>query len=466
MKLQKEYLLAIFGIIAFLVVGILILVYFKISDVFYFAVGAIIIGIIAAIYYVWKSTIAKKNILWLKASKEKTATEAKEIYLKAEGVLNKISKDVSDMNIDTEQEMLNKARATLISLGCFTARYELIYPKLENLSLSYLQQKKKDVEECVNKIYASLKTKFQEKISAFCKNLNKAIDSAKNVGFEADKFFFDENVKDIDDAIEKTAKLRSKFLEIYNSLYEQVLNLEQIASNRHDTSRQKEKILSVSGNNDFLGLSVFVVIKNELNNLLADDVLKLREALFNIDVESLKNGDILNEEEKKELVSIMNAAKNMNALTIKDIDILETKYKNLLKRAIQKIQTNIISSENFISQQELPAELKELVIEQPAEQHISDEFAEVNISDNVNNIPLNIFASKCFEEIRHKQAIFEKGDMIRRILKNYPVVKDMVEKIIAQKGIVSVNDLKVNYAKEFLICYKFKNPDKADKIKI
>ena len=45
MKLQKEYLLAILGIAAFLSVGALILVYFKISDVFYFAVGAVIIGI-------------------------------------------------------------------------------------------------------------------------------------------------------------------------------------------------------------------------------------------------------------------------------------------------------------------------------------------------------------------------------------------------------------------------------------
>ncbi|PKP57240.1 MAG: hypothetical protein CVT89_04840 [Candidatus Altiarchaeales archaeon HGW-Altiarchaeales-2] len=229
MKLQKEYLLAIFGIIAFLLVGVAMLVYFGISNVFYFAVAVIVIGIIVAVYYVWKSTTAKKNILWLKASKEKTAAETKEIYLKTNAVLDKISKEVQDMDIDAEKEMLNKARTTLISLECFTAKYDLIYPKLEKLNLSYLQQKKKDVEDKVNKIHQDIKTKFQAWISDFYKNLNKIIDDARDVGFEVNNFAFDENVKNTDDAIEKTAQLRNKFSEIYKSIYAQILNLEQIA---------------------------------------------------------------------------------------------------------------------------------------------------------------------------------------------------------------------------------------------
>ena len=56
----------------------------------------------------WKSTTAKKNVLWLKASKEKTAEETKEIYLGAVDKLDKISSQFSDINIDAEKEMLNK----------------------------------------------------------------------------------------------------------------------------------------------------------------------------------------------------------------------------------------------------------------------------------------------------------------------------------------------------------------------
>jgi len=167
MKLQKEYLLAILGIAAFLSVGALILVYFKISDVFYFAVGAVIIGIGVAVYYVWKSTTAKKNVLWLKASKEKTAEETKEIYMGVVDKLDKISSQFSDINIDAEKEMLNNAKMTMISLGCFTSKYDLIYPKLEVLNLSYLVQKKKDVEDKVNKIYLDTKTKFQRYLFKF-----------------------------------------------------------------------------------------------------------------------------------------------------------------------------------------------------------------------------------------------------------------------------------------------------------
>ncbi len=456
MKLQKEYLLAIFGIIAFLLVGVAMLVYFGISNVFYFAVAVIVIGIIVAVYYVWKSTTAKKNILWLKASKEKTAAETKEIYLKTNAVLDKISKEVQDMDIDAEKEMLNKARTTLISLECFTAKYDLIYPKLEKLNLSYLQQKKKDVEDKVNKIHQDIKTKFQAWISDFYKNLNKIIDDARDVGFEVNNFAFDENVKNTDDAIEKTAQLRNKFSEIYKSIYAQILNLEQIAGNRVDTSQQKEKILSASTYNDFYGLSMFIVIKNELNGLLANDVLKLKKALFNLDVGNLKDGNILSEEEKKELGSIMNAAKTMNSATLKDIALIETKYRNFLKNTTQKIRNNIIASENFVRQQELP---QELVINQ----HGMDIIQPFEISDT---LPLNLFAQQCFEKIRSMQTIFEKNDVVRRIIKNYPVIKDMIEKAITQKGTVSVTDLKVNYAKEFLIYYKFKNPDKADKISI
>ncbi|OQX22184.1 MAG: hypothetical protein BWK75_01400 [Candidatus Altiarchaeales archaeon A3] len=456
MKLQKEYLLAILGIVAFLFVGALILVYFKISDVFYFAVGAIIIGIVIAVYYVWKSTTAKKNILWLKASKEKTAAETREIYLKADSTLNKILKEVPDMNIDAEKEMLNKARTALISLGCFTAKYDLIYPKLEALNLSYLVQKKRDVEDRVNKIYADIKTKFQKWISGYYGNLNKIINDARDVGFEVNNFVFDENVKNIDDATEKTAQLKNKFSEIYNSLYKGVSNLEQIAGKRADTSQQREKILSASAHNDFYGLSMFIVIKNELNGLLANDVLKLKEALFNLDVGNLKDGNILSEEEKKELGSIMNAAKTMNSATLKDIALIETKYRNFLKNTTQKIRTNIIASENFVSQQELP---QELVINQ----HKTDIIQPFEISDT---LPLNVWTQMYFEKIKSMQTIFEKNDVVRRIIKNYPIVKDMIEKAITQKGIVSVTDLKVNYAKEFLIYYKFKNQDKADKVKI
>ncbi|OIQ05967.1 MAG: hypothetical protein AUK59_01705 [Candidatus Altarchaeum sp. CG2_30_32_3053] len=456
MKLQKEYLLTILGIAAFLSVGALILVYFKISDVFYFAVGAVIIGIGVAVYYVWKSTTAKKNVLWLKASKEKTAEETKEIYMGVVDKLDKISSQFSDINIDAEKEMLNNAKMTMISLGCFTSKYDLIYPKLEVLNLSYLVQKKKDVEDKVNKIYLDTKTKFQKWISEYYKNLNKIIDDAKNVGFETENFTFDENVKNTDDAIEKILQLRNKFSEIYNSLYREVLNLEKIVSRRVDTSQQKEKILSASTNNNFYGLGMFIVVKNELNNLLANDVLKLKEAVFNLDVGNLKDGNILSEDEKKELVSVMNAAKTMSPLTIKDIDVIETKYRNFLKNTTQKIYTNIIASENFIRQQELPQEIvqnqQETDINRPAE-----------ISDA---LPLDVWTHRSFEKIKSMQATFEKNDLIRRIIKNYPIIKDMIEKIILQRGSVSVNDLKVNYAKEFLVYYKFKNPDKADKVKI
>ncbi len=469
MKLQKEYLLAIFGIIAFLLVGVAMLVYFGISNVFYFAVAVIVIGIIAAIYYVWKSTTAKKNILWLKASKEKTAAETKEIYLKTNVALDKISKEVPDINIDAEKEMLNKARTTLISLECFTAKYDLIYPKLEKLNLSYLQQKKKDVEDKVNKIHLDIKAKFQKWISEYCKNLNKIIDDAKNVGFEIENFTFDENVKNTDDAIEKTAQLRNKFSEIYKSLYSQVSDLEQIAGRRIDTTPQTEKILSAVADKNFYGLSVLIVVKNELNNLLANDVSKLKEEVFNIDVSNLKDGNILSEDEKKELASIMNAVKTMNPSTIKDIALIETKYRNFLKNTTQKIRTNIISSENFVGRQELPEEFKELVTIQPRQYNgeLNSEFHDSNVkTDKTDNIPLNVFVQQCFENIRSMQAIFEKNDLIRRIIKNYPVIKDMIEKIISQKGSVSVDDFKINYAKEFLIYYKFKNPDKADKVKL
>ncbi|MDI6730805.1 MAG: hypothetical protein QMD06_04615 [Candidatus Altarchaeum sp.] len=469
MKLQKEYLLAIFGIIAFLLVGVAMLVYFGISNVFYFAVAVIVISIIVAVYYVWKSTTAKKNILWLKASKEKTATEIKEIYLKTNATLDKISKEVPDMNIDAEKEMLNNARTALISLECFTAKYDLIYPKLEKLNLSYLQQKKKDVQDKVNKIHPDIKAKFQKWISKYYKNLNKIIDDAKNVGFEIENFTFDENVKNTDDAIEKTAQLRNKFSEIYRSLYSQVSGLEQITGRRIDTTPQIEKILSAGADKNFYGLSVLIIVKNELNNLLADDVSKLKENVFNLDVSNLKDGNILSEDEKKELVSIMNAVKTMNSLTIKDIALIETKYKNFLKNTIQKILTNIIASENFVRQQELPEEFKKLVTIQSRQYigELNSEFHDSNVkTDKTDNIPLNVFVPQCFENIRSMQAIFEKNDLIRRIIKNYPIIKDMIEKIISQKGNVSVNDLKVNYAKEFLIYYKFKNPDKADKIRL
>ncbi len=476
MKLQKEYLLAIFGIIAFLLVGVAMLVYFGISNVFYFAVAVIVIGIITAVYYVWKSTAAKKNVLWLKASKEKTATETKEIYLKTNAALDKISKGVPDMNIDAEKEMLNKARTTLISLECFTAKYDLFYPKLEKLNLSYLQQKKKDVEDKVNKIHQDIKAKFQKWISEYYKNLNKIIDDAKNVGFEVENFTFEENVKNTDDAIEKTAQLRNKFSEIYKSLYSQVSDLEQIASKRINTTLQAEKILSAGSDKNFYGLSVLIIVKNELNNLLANDVSKLKEEVFNIDVSNLKDGNILSEDEKKELASIMNAVKTMNSSTIKNIALIETKYRNFLKNTTQKIRTNIISSENFVGRQELPEEFKELVTIQHRQSidglnselnELNGEFRDSNVNtDKTDNIPLNVFVQQCFENIKSMQAIFEKNDLIRRIIKNYPVIKDMIEKIISQKGGVSVNDLKINYAKEFLIYYKFKNPDKADKVKL
>ncbi len=476
MKLQKEYLLAIFGIIAFLLVGVAMLVYFGISNVFYFAVAVIVIGIITAVYYVWKSTAAKKNVLWLKASKEKTATETKEIYLKTNAALDKISKEVLDMNIDAEKEMLNKARTTMISLECFTAKYDLIYPKLEKLNLSYLQQKKKDVEDKVNKIHQDIKAKFQKWISEYYKNLNKIIDDAKNVGFEVENFTFEENVKNTDDAIEKTAQLRNKFSEIYKSLYSQVSDLEQIASKRINTTLQAEKILSAGSDKNFYGLSVLIIVKNELNNLLANDVSKLKEEVFNIDVSNLKDGNILSEDEKKELASIMNAVKTMNSSTIKNIALIETKYRNFLKNTTQKIRTNIISSENFVGRQELPEEFKELVTIQHRQSidglnselnELNGEFRDSNVNtDKTDNIPLNVFVQQCFENIKSMQAIFEKNDLIRRIIKNYPVIKDMIEKIISQKGGVSVNDLKINYAKEFLIYYKFKNPDKADKVKL
>ncbi|CEG13248.1 exported hypothetical protein [groundwater metagenome] len=476
MKLQKEYLLAIFGIIAFLLVGVAMLVYFGISNVFYFAVAVIVIGIITAVYYVWKSTAAKKNVLWLKASKEKTATETKEIYLKTNAALDKISKEVLDMNIDAEKEMLNKARTTMISLECFTAKYDLIYPKLEKLNLSYLQQKKKDVEDKVNKIHQDIKAKFQKWISEYYKNLNKIIDDAKNVGFEVENFTFEENVKNTDDAIEKTAQLRNKFSEIYKSLYSQVSDLEQIASKRINTTLQAEKILSAGSDKNFYGLSVLIIVKNELNNLLANDVSKLKEEVFNIDVSNLKDGNILSEDEKKELASIMNAVKTMNSSTIKNIALIETKYRNFLKNTTQKIRTNIISSENFVGRQELPEEFKELVTIQHRQSisglnselnELNSEFRDSNVNtDKTDNIPLNVFVQQCFENIKRMQAIFEKNDLIRRIIKNYPVIKDMIEKIISQKGGVSVNDLKINYAKEFLIYYKFKNPDKADKVKL
>ncbi|CEG13208.1 exported hypothetical protein [groundwater metagenome] len=476
MKLQKEYLLAIFGIIAFLLVGVAMLVYFGISNVFYFAVAVIVIGIITAVYYVWKSTAAKKNVLWLKASKEKTATETKEIYLKTNAALDKISKEVPDMNIDAEKEMLNKARTTMISLECFTAKYDLIYPKLEKLNLSYLQQKKKDVEDKVNKIHQDIKAKFQKWISEYYKNLNKIIDDAKNVGFEVENFTFEENVKNTDDAIEKTAQLRNKFSEIYKSLYSQVSDLEQIASKRINTTLQAEKILSAGSDKNFYGLSVLIIVKNELNNLLANDVSKLKEEVFNIDVSNLKDGNILSEDEKKELASIMNAVKTMNSSTIKNIALIETKYRNFLKNTTQKIRTNIISSENFVGRQELPEEFKELVTIQHRQSidglnselnELNGEFRDSNVNtDKTDNIPLNVFVQQCFENIKSMQAIFEKNDLIRRIIKNYPVIKDMIEKIISQKGGVSVNDLKINYAKEFLIYYKFKNPDKADKVKL
>ncbi len=483
MKLQKEYLLAIFGIIAFLLVGVAMLVYFGISNVFYFAVAVIVIGIIAAIYYVWKSTTAKKNILWLKASKEKTAAETKEIYLKTNAALDKISKEVPDMNIDAEKEMLNKARTALISLECFTAKYDLIYPKLEKLNLSYLQQKKKDVEDEVNKIHQDIKAKFQKWISEYYKNLNKIIDDAKNVGFEIENFTFDENVKNTDDAIEKVAQLKNKISEIFKSLHSQVSDLEQIAGRRIDTTQQAEKILSTATgvNKNFYELSVLIIVKNELNNLLANDVSKLKEEVFNIDVSNLNDGNILNEDEKKELASIMNAVKTMNPSTIKNIALIETKYRNFLKNTIQKIRTNIISLENFVGQQELPEEFKQLVTIQSGQYNgelnselnselnneLNSEFHDSNVkTDKTDNIPLNMFVQQCFENIRSMQAIFEKNDLIRRIIKNYPVIKDMIEKIISQKGSVSVGDLKINYANMFLIYYKFKNPDKVDKVKL
>jgi len=460
MKFQKEYLLAILGITAFLIAGVAMLVYFGISNVFYFAVAVIVVGIVIAVYYVWKSTNAKKNVLWLKASKEKTATEIKEIYLNTVSRLNKISSQFPDINIDKEKEMLNSANRTMISLGCWTSKYDLIYPKLEALNLSYLVQKKKDIEEYVNKIELEIKAKFQKEISEYHKNLNKIIDDAKNVGFVVENFTLDENVQNINDAIEKAMQLRNKFSEIYNSCYSQVSDFEQLARKRVDTTMQSEKISSAGLNKNFYGLSILVIVKNELNNLLADDVSKLKEVVFNLDVNNLKDGNILSEDEKKELSSIMNAVKTMNASTIKDIDIIETKYRNFLKKTMEKMKTNILSSEDFVKQQELPPEL---VMNRQKNNDINIQSQSVEIPDA---LPLNVWTQQCFENIRNMQAIYEKNDLIRRIIKNYPIIKGMIEKAILQKGDVSVGDLKVNYAKEFLIYYKFKNPDKADKVKI
>jgi len=455
MKIEKEYLMAVFGIFVFLIAGIVVLNYFGVSHVFYFVVMLIITGLIIAVYYVWKTTTEKKNVLWLKASKEKTANEIKEIYLNALKNLDKISSQFPEMDINSEKEMMNNVNMTMISLGCFTVKYDLIYPKLEKLNLSYLVQKKRDIEEEINKIDKNLISKFQKYISEYYKNLNKIIEECKNVGLKLENFEFDENVKNVNDAIEKMIYLKNKFYLIYDSVYSQVSELESIAGSRYNTSIQKEKILSAT--KDFYGLSTLIVVKHELNDTLFNDVLKLKNAVFNVDANNLKDENILNDDEKQELISIMNAVKNMNEYTIKDIETVEKKYKEILKNAIKKIRENIISSQNFINQQELPEELVSKY------NKINLENFNIEVPDN---LPIDIFANKCLENIKKMNEIFEKKDTIRRIIKNYPVIKSLIEKRIQEKGSVSPGDLKVNHAEEFLIYYRFKNPDKADKVKI
>ncbi|MFN3527574.1 MAG: LytS/YhcK type 5TM receptor domain-containing protein, partial [Candidatus Altarchaeaceae archaeon] len=278
LKEVEEYLIAIVGIVALLIAGVIILIYYGTQSLFYLFVIIIIIGIGGWIYTTSRKRKKKKEMNWLRSSKEKIATEIKDLYLSTEKNLNKILE--LDENIDVNKEMneLRYVRVSLASIGCYTQNYDLIYKSLEKINLSFLTQKRKEIGDEIKRISTSAIEKLKFKISEIYLNLRNIINDAENSGYNIEKLNIDVEINSIEEGIKKIEFLRNKEREIFDKIYNEMLNLKSIASKIQNIDEIENEILLIQ--KDFNGMRKIIEIRKKLNEILKNKVNEVKEAIY------------------------------------------------------------------------------------------------------------------------------------------------------------------------------------------
>jgi len=454
MKL-KDYITAIIGIIAFLAIGIVILIYYRVSDVFYFMLGIIIIGIFVWLYTALRKRQSKKSITWLKNSKEKAANEIKEIYLNTEKNLNEIL-GLNEISIDQEERELKYIKMNLASLGCYTQSYELIPTTLGKLNLSYLAQKKKEINEAIKKIENSVTEKLNYKISELYSNLRIITTDAKNAGFNINELNIDTKINNIREGIEKINFLRNKEREIFDALHLEILNLENLASKIQDTSEIKNNISLIERNFD--GMKKTIEIRKKLNEILEKKVDEVKESIYK--GQRKLSSITLMEDEKEEFENIVQGIENLNIKNIGNIETIENEYRNFLKRLLQRLQEKF--SDNI---RNYSVEIPEWLKRKYGKENESAIENSINISIE-ESLNIKEWTDKVIEKIIYMEKQCENVNIAERIMRSCKVVFEIIDRVIANKGYVTPDDLSVNYKEDFLYLYMEKHPEEADKVKI
>lgn len=449
----RDYLIAIVGIVALLVIGIIILIYYGTSAVFYLMMIIIIVGIGGWIYNISRIKSKQKDKLWLRNSKERVATEIKDLYLTTEKNLKRISELNENIDVKEEENQLMYAKANLISLGCYTQSYDIIYKTLEKANLSFLTQRKKEIEDVIKRISNSVVEKLAFKISEIYLNLRNIISEAESAGFNIEKLNVDTKINSMEEGIEKINFLRNKEKEIFDIIYKETLNLEGVASKVQNTEEIKNEILSIKKGDE----KKLIGIRKKLNEILGNKVNEVKESIY----ESQRKLSLisLTENDKKEFENIVKSIENLNLKNIAEIEKIESNYRNFLKNLLELRKQNftILSDKNI----EIPEWLKIKYGGKENENLTEKLNAPIDESLNIVN-----FADQIIEKIIYAEKRQDNVNIPEKIMKASNVVFKIIDDIIEKKGFVTSNDLSVSYKEDFLRLYKERYPENANKIKI
>jgi len=458
MKRAKNYLIAILAIGSFLGIGWVLLALFGTSSVYFFAVMLIVSAILLSILYVWKTSKAKKNIGWLRISKEKVLSEIKENYLETEKQLNTIENLV---DVNKEVKEFTAVRRDIALLGCYSSQFEIIGSMLNRYNLSFLTQKKSEIDSKINKIRDSAFPKCKYKLDEIAKNISLEMKDLKDTGFNTPELNLDTEVRNLSEAAKKFEYFNEKILNIIKLCDSECTNLLDIIKSKLELGKiDNAKISDIENElaqarkkSGLESLSLYARAREKLNTILKNEIDNIKNIIKNKDMTRILESKVLSEENEKELRDLINKFEKIDNNSIGNFDALLNEYKTCIKNTVYSAYNTLIKMEENLSSRDLPEWLWKKNI------RVYDFNAVVNDKQD-----LALFNEEALMKINKILDRYDLDDLVMGIIDNYDVVEKIIEKTLNDKGKVYEKDLKVGHAVEFLNLYKLKNPDKAKNI--
>ncbi len=429
---MNEYLVTAGVVFVALTAGFLLLLQYGVTVVSYLAISFILLSLILALLYTWMKSKSDKTV-------EKFKLE----------ILHRIRREISNLEEDLKKasELLNvepflseieRLRREMIEKGFMTGEFEINRTKVEKITLTKVEQESRKINQQLRSLEALATAGYKEKLDRIVEKYNRAIETLSRAGFniaeEVQRFNMAERrqTKSLAEILEKKEELETLFEGIIDGCIEECHHLISIAGDISDAEeiddlREVRKLREPEDK----ALELARIKKKLLPKIEEPFTQKRREIESYITrAEELLNRDF-SAEESRDFRSLQERLEKVKqAKKFAELEQLAEQAKIAGLDAIQTLSKKI-------------TKLREELNLEPREQEISLP-AEGDMTTLFNKILFHL--EQLVKEL-------EEVHIASKLASSYKKVEPIIDRILAEKGSVSAEDLKIKYAEKFLERY-------------